>query len=257
MSGLILTDIIFNFCSNDLWLLLFNILFFLPVLDNWYYTENATAARPELAARQVQPGALWQIQGIWSYDTSSGLYRDLGRKPISWKHVSDQVGISGVWKILHEDTLLLKQMQVSHLRTLLPVHANTQKHRLTHANTFTHPLPPLSPCPMWAVASAAGPLTVVMVWNIAVTPVGLTSSLCRRVPCKAPCYPASCFPQVLTEDRGGGRETNTGRPPQIFSRAPLYLPAFAGFAATYCRTVTPGVIIVTHRIITCAQTQAE
>lgn len=38
-------------------------------------------------------------------------------------------------------TLLLEQMQVSHLRARLPVHTNTQKHLLIHADTFPCSLP--------------------------------------------------------------------------------------------------------------------
>lgn len=109
---------------------------------------------------------------------------------------------------------LLQQMQVSHLCT----HTHTSSSAHTHTETPTHtckhflraPLLP-SPCPMWPVASAARPLTVVMVWNIPVAPAGLPSPLCLRVPCKAPCFPASCFPQVLSTDRGYEGEEEAGK----------------------------------------------
>lgn len=135
-------------------------------------------------------------------------------------------------------------------RHLAYAHTHIFQCTLTHRNTYSHvqtpfAAPSLSPCPMWAVASAAGPLTVVMAWNIPVTPAGLTSPLCLRVPCKAPCYPASCFPQVLSTDRGHERrrQRNKHRPPltwwsvarrglqipamvHIFSKAPKPLPAY-------------------------------
>lgn len=130
---------------------------------------------------------------------------------------------------------------------------------------------------MWPVASAAGPLTVVMVWNIPVTPVGLTSPLCLHVRCKAPCYPARCFPQVLSTDRG---QTNTHRTPITWwsvAQRGLQIPVmvhicsvylsnmhtsqfFTGFVVsrvTNCLATTSGVIILTHRRIGCAQTLAE
>jgi len=112
------------------------------------------------------------------------------------------------------------------------------------------------------------PATVVVVRNIPVTPAGLTSPLCLRVPCKAPCYPASCFPQVLSTDRGykggggGGRETNRQTSSHLTECGSLgfadprdgclfsarlqnsYLLTFTGSAVTNCLATTPGIIII-------------
>lgn len=164
----------------------------------------------------------------------------------------------------------------AHLHTYMYTNTKaTQTHACLHKHLSLLPLS-LSSCPMWSVASTAGPLTVVMVWNIPVTPAGLTSPLCQHAGFKAPCYPYSCLPQVLLTDRGCWKkeaekqtqaslhlpdgewltEANRSLWGCIFS-ASLALAGFAVSCVTNCLATTPGVIVVTHRWIGCAQTLAK
>lgn len=129
------------------------------------------------------------------------------------------------------------------------------------------------------------PQTVVMVWNIPVTPVGLTSPLRLHVTSEASGFPASCFPQVLSADRGyeGRRRRQRNKHRQtssyrmehgslgayrslwwcVFSAGLLKnttCPLLTSFAVSYvtnCLATTPGVISVTQRGTGCTQTLAK
>lgn len=156
-------------------------------------------------------------------------------------------------------------MQVSHLCTLLPVHMNTQKHRLTHANTFTHALPPLSPCPMWAVASAAGASDCCHGVKHRCNPSGFNQLALPACTMQSTLLPSQLL-STGVDRRQRRRQRNKHRQTSYYlmewelthpcADFQQGSPIPSSFAATNCRTITPGVIIVTHRIITCAQTQA-
>lgn len=90
-------------------------------------------------------------------------------------------------------TLLPKQMQASHLCTPPAVNTHTQANRLTCGNTFTLPCRLRLPCER--LHQQQGPLAVATVQTI---PAGFADRLRLRQPRSAP---ASCLPQVLTEDR--------------------------------------------------------